>query len=84
MKLLESLCLGKTLSLQRKAKEEETPLSFGEGHGQPMNVLGMQNAPAPTAKLVLEVYNGNSILSTQEQYVSTAGETAWEKCGVQR
>jgi hypothetical protein len=47
-----------------------------------MNLLGMQNAPASTAKLVLEVYNGNSIISTQEQYVSQAGETAWEELSI--
>jgi RHS repeat-associated protein len=48
-----------------------------------MNLLGMQSLPpASTAKLVVEVYNGNSILSTQEQYVSTAGETAWEELAI--
>jgi hypothetical protein len=73
--------VGKTLSLQRKAKED--PATPYQGDLGQMNLLGMQsNAPASTAKLVLEVYNGNSLLSTQEQYVSTAGETAWEELAI--
>jgi RHS repeat-associated protein len=67
--------------LQRKAKED--PATPYQGDLGQMNLLGMQsNAPASTAKLVLEVYNGNSLLSTQEQYVSTAGETAWEELAI--
>jgi RHS repeat-associated protein len=73
--------LGKTLSLQRKAKED--PATPYQGDLGQMNLLGMQSTPpASTAKLVLEVYNGNSLLSTQEQYVSTAGETAWEELSI--
>jgi RHS repeat-associated protein len=73
--------LGKTLSLQRKAKED--PATPYQGDLGQMNLLGMQSAPpASTAKLVVEVYNGNSLLSTQEQYVSTAGETAWEELSI--
>ncbi|MCU0391523.1 MAG: hypothetical protein MUE81_10425, partial [Thermoflexibacter sp.] len=76
--------LGKTLSLQRKAKEE-TPLSLeGQGVGQEMSLLGIQTPPpASTAKLVLEVYNGNSLIGApQEQYVTQAGETMWEELSI--
>jgi RHS repeat-associated protein len=67
--------------LQRKAKED--PATPYQGDLGQMNLLGMQSLPpASTAKLVLEVYNGNSLLSTQEQYVSTAGETAWEELSI--
>jgi RHS repeat-associated protein len=73
--------LGKTLSLQRKAKED--PATPYQGDLGQMNLLGMQSLPpASTAKLVLEVYNGNSLLSTQEQHVSSAGETAWEELAI--
>ncbi|SFF57507.1 DUF6443 domain-containing protein [Thermoflexibacter ruber] len=73
--------LGKTLSLQRKAKDD--PATPYQGDLGQMNVLGMQSTPpASTAKLVLEVYNGNSIIGTQEQYVTGAGLTSWEELSI--
>jgi hypothetical protein len=47
-----------------------------------LNLVGVAQLLKSTAKLVLEVYNGNSLLSAQEQYVSTAGETAWEELAI--
>ncbi|SFF61692.1 RHS repeat domain-containing protein [Thermoflexibacter ruber] len=73
--------IGKTLSLQRKAKED--PATPYQGDLGQMNLLGMQSlSTPPQAKLVVNLYAGASIVQTYEQPVTLAGETAWEELAI--
>ncbi|SFF61066.1 RHS repeat-associated core domain-containing protein [Thermoflexibacter ruber] len=73
--------IGKTLSLQRKAKED--PATPYQGDLGQMNVLGRQSlSTPPQAKLVVNLYAGASIVQTYEQPVTLAGETAWEELSI--
>ncbi len=75
--------LGKTLSLQRKAKED--PATPYQGDLGQMNLLGMQSTlTPPQAKLVVNLYHpvSGTLQGTYEQPVTLAGATAWEELSI--